>query len=112
MKQAIYCALISAVIGFAVAAWLATVNPSSSPRWMSTTIAYILCHPDIFAGITMTDPDPESIWLFFGPLNALIYGSIGFMLWLLVVGEFGTVNAVRNSAHSCASDSGLAGRLT
>lgn len=87
MKRAIYCALISATIGFAVAAWASTVKPSSGPRWMSATIAYILCPPGILAGFTMTDPAPESIWLFFGPLNALIYGVVGFRLWWLVVGN-------------------------
>jgi hypothetical protein len=35
----------------------------------------------------MTDPDPESIWLFFGPLNASLYGAVGFTLWLLIVGD-------------------------
>jgi hypothetical protein len=57
---------------------------------MSTRIAYILCPPGILAGITMTDPDPESIWLLFGPLNALIYGAVAytlFTLWLLLVGD-------------------------
>jgi hypothetical protein len=34
----------------------------------------------------MTDPDVESIWLFFGPLNALIYGAVGFMLWMVTIG--------------------------
>jgi hypothetical protein len=37
---------------------------SSGPRWMSATIAPILCPPAILA-ITVTDPDAESIWLFF-----------------------------------------------
>jgi hypothetical protein len=87
MKRAIYCGLISAVIGFIVAAWVATGNPSPEPRWMSSTIAYVLCPPVIFAGITMTDPDPESIWLFLGPVNALIYGAVGYTLWLLLVGD-------------------------
>ncbi len=54
---------------------------------MSTGVAYILCPPGILAGLTMTDPDPESIWLLFGPLNALIYGAVGYTLWLLLVGE-------------------------
>jgi hypothetical protein len=54
---------------------------------MSTRIAYILCPPGIIAGITMTDPDSESIWLLFGPLNALIYGAVAFTLWLLLVGD-------------------------
>ncbi|MGA8216844.1 MAG: hypothetical protein WB799_24885 [Candidatus Sulfotelmatobacter sp.] len=49
-------------------------------------IAYILCPPGILAGITMTDPDSESIWLLFGPLNALIYGAVAFTLWMLLVG--------------------------
>jgi hypothetical protein len=34
----------------------------------------------------MTDPDVESIWLFFGPLNALIYGAVGFMFWMVTIG--------------------------
>jgi hypothetical protein len=50
---------------------------------MSIRVAYILCPPGILAGLTMTDPDPESIWLLFGPLNALIYGAVGYTLWLL-----------------------------
>ena len=87
MKRAIYCALITAVIGFVVAAWVGTVNPKSAPRWMSTTVAYILCPPAILAGITMTDPDAESIWLFFGPLNAVIYGAVGFTLWRFFMGN-------------------------
>ena len=73
MKRAIYCGLISAVIGFAVAAWLGTTSTAFAPKWMSTTVAYILCPPGILAGLMMTDPDSESIWLLFGPLNALIY---------------------------------------
>ncbi|MGA8151536.1 MAG: hypothetical protein WB952_11345 [Terriglobales bacterium] len=80
MRRAIYCALISAAAGFGIAAYVSTVDPSTAPRWMSTTVAYILCPPGILAGITMTDPDAESIWLFFGPLNALIYGAVGFTL--------------------------------
>jgi hypothetical protein len=87
MKRAIYCGLISAVIGFAVAAWIGTTSPASAPKWMSTLIAYILCPPGILAGLTMTDPDAESIWLFFGPVNALIYGAVGYTLWLLLVGD-------------------------
>lgn len=35
----------------------------------------------------MTDPDAESIWLLFGPLNAVIYGVVGFALWLRIVGN-------------------------
>jgi hypothetical protein len=54
---------------------------------MSTRIAYILCPPAILAGITMTDPDPESVWLLFGPLNALIYGVVAYTLWLLLMGD-------------------------
>ena len=54
---------------------------------MSTTMAYILCPPGILAGLTMTDPDPESIWLLFGPLNALIYGVVGYTLWMFLVGD-------------------------
>jgi hypothetical protein len=87
MKRAIYCGLISAVVGFLVAVWLANTPPRSTPRWMSTTVAYILCPPGIFAGLTMTDPDAESTWLFFGPLNALLYGFLGYTLWLLIMGD-------------------------
>src|SRR6478735_3927320 len=87
MKRAICCGFISAVIGFLVAAWVSTVNPLSESHWMSTTAAYILCPPGILAGMTMTDPDAESIWLLFGPLNALIYGVLGFALWLRIVGR-------------------------
>ena len=54
---------------------------------MSTLMAYILCPPGILSGLTMTDPDAESIWLFFGPINALIYGAVGYTLWLLLVGD-------------------------
>jgi hypothetical protein len=35
----------------------------------------------------MTDPDAGSIWLFFGPVNALIYGAVGYTLWLFLVGN-------------------------
>jgi hypothetical protein len=87
MKRAIYCALISAVIGFVIAAWIATIPPASEPRWMSATIAYILCPPGMLAGLAMTDPDPDSIWLFLGPLNALIYGAVGFTAWLFMIGD-------------------------
>jgi hypothetical protein len=55
---------------------------------MSTTIApYILCPPGILAGLSMSDPDSESIWLFFCPLNAAIYGAVGFTLWLFFMGD-------------------------
>jgi predicted permease len=87
MKHAIYCGLICAAVGFLVAAWVGSVNPSSAPRWMSTTVSYVLCPPGIFAGLSMTDPDADSIWLFFGPLNALIYGAIGFVFWLFFMGD-------------------------
>ena len=87
MKRGIYCGLISAVIGFVVAAWAATVSPSFAPRWMSGTLGYIACPPCLFAFISMTDPDAESVWLFIGPLNALIYGAIGYMFWLFFMGD-------------------------
>ncbi len=87
MKRAFYCGLMAAVAGFAVAAWVARMSPASAPRWMSTTFAYILCPPGILAGITMTDPDSESIWLLFGPINALIYGVVGYTLWLFIMGD-------------------------
>ena len=79
MKSTIYFVLIAGLIGFVVAAYVATANPP----WMTPTLAYILCPPGIVAGIMMTDPDTERIWLFFGPLNALIYGAVGFALWRL-----------------------------
>jgi hypothetical protein len=87
MKRAIYCGLISAVIGFSVAAWVGNTSRATAPQWMSTTMAYILCPPGILAGLMMTDPDPESLWLLFGPLNALIYGTVGCTLWLLFAGD-------------------------
>ena len=54
---------------------------------MSTTVAYVLCPPGILAGITMTDPSADSVWLFYGPLNALIYGAVGYTAWLFVMGD-------------------------
>ena len=36
---------------------------------------------------TMTDPDAGSNWLFFGPVNAPIYGAVGYTLWLFLVGD-------------------------
>jgi len=50
-------------------------------------MAYILCPPGVLAGLTMTDPHPESIWLLFAPLNALIYGAVGYTLWLVLAGD-------------------------
>lgn len=50
-------------------------------------IAYILCLPGIFSAITRTDPDTESVWLFFGPANALIYGAVGYTAWLFFMGD-------------------------
>jgi hypothetical protein len=47
----------------------------------------MLCPPGIIAAISMTDPDAASIWLFFAPLNAVLYGIVGWTLWLLVVGD-------------------------
>lgn len=35
----------------------------------------------------MTDPDTESVWLFFGSLNALLHGAVGCTLWLFFVGD-------------------------
>ena len=88
MKKAIYCALVAAAIGFAVAAWAFTISPQSAPSWMSTTIVpYILCPSGILAGLSMSDPDAESIWLFFCPLNAAIYGAVGFTFWLFFMGD-------------------------
>ena|ERR1700733_8310287 len=92
MKRAIYCGLISAVVGFVVAAWVAFINPSSAPRWMSRTIAYVLCPPGILAGISTTDPDAESVWLLYGPLNAIIYGAVGYTLWLFFMGNDDTAS--------------------
>src|SRR3954447_11005149 len=97
MKHATYCALVTAAIGFAVAAWACTASPQSGPRWMSTPITYILCPPGILAGISMTDPDPQSIWLFFGPLNAVIYGAVGFTLWLFFMGDNGNSAASKKN---------------
>lgn len=57
MKRAIFCAFICAVAGFAIAAYVGSVNPATAPSWMSTTVAYILCPPGILAGLSMTDPD-------------------------------------------------------
>jgi hypothetical protein len=54
---------------------------------MSSTVAFILCPPGLIAAISMTDPDAGSIWLFFGPLNAALYGVAGWTLWLLIVGD-------------------------
>ncbi|MGO9862864.1 MAG: hypothetical protein ACLPLR_04560 [Terriglobales bacterium] len=88
MKKAIHCALITAAIGFTVAVWVFTVSPQSAPRWVSTTLApYILCPPGILAVLSMSDPDPESIWLLFAPHNAAIYGGMGFTLWLFFMGD-------------------------
>jgi hypothetical protein len=97
MKRAIYCALVSALIGFAVAAWVATANPPSSPRWMSTTVAYALCPAAILAGITTTDPSAGSVWLSYGPLNALIYGAVGYTAWLFVMGDDANTAKKENS---------------
>jgi hypothetical protein len=88
MKKAFYCALVSACIGFAVASWVFTVSPQSAPKWMSTTLApYILCPASILAVLSMSDPDQASIWLFFCPLNAAIYGAVGFTFWLFFMGD-------------------------
>ena len=35
----------------------------------------------------MTDPSADSVWLFYGPLNALIYGAVGYTAWLFVMGD-------------------------
>jgi hypothetical protein len=35
----------------------------------------------------MADPDAESVWFFFGPFNALIYGAVGYTLWMLIMGD-------------------------
>ena len=68
MKKAFYCALITAAIGFAVAVWVSTASPQSAPRWMLNNDTCSL-HPVparyLLGVISMTDPDPESIWLFF-----------------------------------------------
>jgi len=80
MKRAIFCALISAAVGYAIAVYVGKLSPSDAP-WMSAPIAYILCPPGILAGLTMTDPDNQSLWLLFGPLNAILYGWVGFAVW-------------------------------
>jgi hypothetical protein len=87
MKRAVYCGLISAVFGFLIAAYLLSPRPSSLPHWMSSRIAYVLCPPGILARMSMTDPDAESIWILFAPLNALIYGGLGCTLWLVLAGD-------------------------
>jgi hypothetical protein len=53
---------------------------------MSPTLGFVLCPSYIIAAISMTDPDAGSIWLFFGPLNAALYGIVGWTLWLFIVG--------------------------
>lgn len=35
----------------------------------------------------MADSDTESIWLLFGPLNSLLYGAVGYTLWLFFIGD-------------------------
>ncbi len=54
---------------------------------MSATIAYILCSPAILAGLTMTGPDPESIWLFFGPPKCADQWGGGFYCMVAVDGR-------------------------
>jgi hypothetical protein len=83
MKSAVYCALICVVIGFAVAAYVLTADPSR----ISTTIAYIVCPPVILAGLMVSDPTAASLLMLLGPLNGLLYGAVGFTLWLLVIGD-------------------------
>ena len=48
---------------------------------MPPILAFILCPPGILAAVTMTDPDRESLYLIFGPLNAVLYSVVGFMVW-------------------------------
>ena len=91
MKRAIYCALLSAVVGFLIAAYLTSpVSLPSLPSMLqpsSSIIPYILCPPVIFTAIFMADPDAESVWFFFGPFNALFYGAVGYTLWMLIMGD-------------------------
>ncbi len=79
MKRAIFCAFICAVAGFAIAAYVGTVNPATAASWMSTTVAYILFPPAILARLSMTDPDPEKHLATFWPSQR--YGCVGFILW-------------------------------
>ncbi len=46
----------------------------------------------------MTDPDTESIWLFFGPANAFIYGAVGYTTWLFFVGDDDTTTSKKNAS--------------
>jgi hypothetical protein len=80
MRRAICFALICGVLGFAIAFWLGTTNPSRI-TWMPSILAFILCPPGILAAMTATDPDRESLYLIFGPLNATLYAVVGFMVW-------------------------------
>jgi hypothetical protein len=98
LKRAIYCGLISAVVGFVVAAWLSTAGPKTIPR-MNPIVAFILCPPGLLAALSVTDPDPESIWLFFAPVNGLIYGAIGFTLWLYLVGDHEEPTAAKDETR-------------
>ena len=45
----------------------------------------------------MTDPDAESVWFLFGPLNALIYGAIGYTFWLFFMGDDDTASKKEDS---------------
>jgi hypothetical protein len=83
MKGAVYCGIISAVVGFIVAAYLST-SPGP-PHWMSLIFVHILCPPYILitiAGLSLADPDMSSIWIV-GLFNAAIYGIVGLVLWQL-----------------------------
>jgi predicted permease len=82
MRRAIYCGLVCAAIGFGVAAWVSTLTPTSSPRWMSAKVAFILFPAAVVNAFSMTDPD-SGIWF----LNALIYGAVGYTFWLFFMGD-------------------------
>jgi hypothetical protein len=58
MKRAIYCALISAAVGFVIAAFVAMPEPFSVASWMPQTVAYILCPPGIFGWSNDDRPGP------------------------------------------------------
>lgn len=54
---------------------------------MPSILAFVLCPPGILAAISMTDPDRGSIYLIFGPLNAILYAIVGFKVWRYVAAD-------------------------
>lgn len=101
MKHAIYCGLCCAVVGFLVAAYVCAPSSSTGarPSWMSAVVAWILCPPSVFGVLTMAGPDAGSIWLFFGPLNAIIYGLLGYLFWFFLIGESDEAGGSKRNAH-------------